>query len=185
MNRNSLFSLARAATVLGALAALSGCMTTPEPQVCSMPGTRDLDAAIAFTKDQLDAGCESSFDAYLDHLLAIAEGDPGADNKRQFSSFLMWSADNGVLSRRQAEQLYNRYFNIKFVSLLGDYNNCAYTCPRQDVFMDALQVELNDKERGLLKVSADKDSYYRADRLMQQAELVIAATCEACEGGAP
>jgi hypothetical protein len=165
------------------LLVLGGCATTPAPMACSMPASRDLGAAIEHTQRELLSGCEANFDAYLDTLLTIAEGDPGADNKIRFSGFLIWAADNGILSRRQSEQLYNRYFNVKFVSLLGDYNNCAYTCPRQDAFMDAMQMELVDKERGLLRVSEDKDGFYRADRLLKQAELVIAATCEACEGG--
>lgn len=165
------------------LALAGGCATTPPPAMCSMPGSRDLESAIAHTQQELLRGCEASFDAYLDALMSIAEGDPGADNKMRFSMFLVWAADNGILSRRQSQELYNRYFNVKFVSLLGDFNNCAYTCPQQDTFMDAMQAELADKERGLLRVSEDRDGFYRADRLLKQAELVIAATCEACAAG--
>ena len=40
--------------------------------------------------------------------------------------------------------------------------------------------ELADKEQGLLKISADRRSYYQANRLYQEAELVLEATCEAC-----
>lgn len=183
-SRNPAMRTLRGLVALAVLGALGGCMTTQAPTVCSMPDTRSLDAAIAHTQAQLAQGCEASFDAYFDSLLAIAEGDPQADNKRRFSEFLTWSADTGVLSRRQARERYNRYFNVKFVSLLGDYNNCAYTCPRQDALMEAMSVELGDKERGLLRVSEDQSGFYQADRLMKQTELVITATCQACEAGA-
>lgn len=176
--------IVRTLGALGVLAALSGCMTTTAPTVCSMPSGNSLERAMAHTRAELANGCEASFDAYFDSLLAIAEGDPGADNKRQFSEFLTWSADMGVLSHRQSRELYNRYFNVKFVSLLGDYNNCAYTCPKQDALMQAMAQELAHKERGLLRVTEDQSAYYQADRLLKQAELVIAATCQACEAGA-
>ena len=53
------------------------------------------------------------------------------ENKRVFSEFLVWSSDQGLLSKRQAEDYYNRYFNVKFMSMKGDYNNCSHTCPEQ------------------------------------------------------
>ena len=46
-----------------------------------------------------------------------------------------------------------------------------------------MERELSQKERGLLKVSTDADSYYRADRLYQEVELVLEATCTACTAG--
>jgi hypothetical protein len=46
-----------------------------------------------------------------------------------------------------------------------------------------MERELSDKERGLLKVSVDRDGYYRADRLYQEVELVLEATCTACTAG--
>ena len=46
-----------------------------------------------------------------------------------------------------------------------------------------MERELSDKERGLLKVSEDREGYYRADRLYQEVELVLEATCTACTAG--
>ncbi len=120
---------------------------------------------------------------YYDDLLSIAEGDPKAENKRVFSEFLVWASDGGLLSQRQAREYYNRYFNVKFVSLQSDYNNCTHTCPRRDRVMLNMERELTDKERGLLKVSLDNAGYYRADELYQEVELVLEATCTACAAG--
>jgi len=175
----------RAVLVLSAIAlwagALSSCASSP-PQ-CAGPQSQHLDTAIGQAKEGLAGGCVAEFDRYFDDLLGIAEGDPKAENKRRFSEFLVWAADEGLLSQRQAREHYNRYFNVKFMALAGDYNNCSQTCPRRDRVMLDMEQELTDKERGLLKVSQDNDAYYRADELYREVELVLEATCTACAAG--
>ena len=160
---------------------LASCATTPPP--CNGPQTKNLDAAMTDVKNNLTGGCSAHFDRYYDDLLDIAEGDPKAENKRLFSEFLVWSSEQGILSKRQARDYYNRYFNVKFVSLQSDYNNCSHTCPRRDSVMLDMERELGDKERGLLKVSLDNSGYYRADELFQEMDLVLEATCTACAAG--
>ncbi|NND61184.1 MAG: hypothetical protein HKN49_13050 [Gammaproteobacteria bacterium] len=161
------------------LLGLAGCATTPDPQ-CSLPDGHNLRAALEQTRNDLSDGCAPLFDAYFARLMDIAEGDPKPRNKQHFSEFLEWTADSGLLSRRQAEGYYNRYFNVKFMSLAADYNNCSYSCPRQGELLTRMEEELADKEQGLLRVSEDRDSYYRADQLFKETELVLAATCTAC-----
>ena len=160
---------------------VASCATSPPP--CDSPQTRNLGAAVDDVKDSLAAGCAAHFDRYYDDLLRTAEGDPKPGNKRVFSEFLVWSAEEGLLSQRQAKDYYNRYFNVKFMTLQSDYNNCSHTCPRRDRIMLDMEHELSDKERGLLKVSLDNDGYYRADELFQEVELVLEATCTACSAG--
>ena len=160
---------------------LTSCAST-EPS-CMSPQMRNLDSAIGNAQASLMNGCHTHFDRYYDDLLTIAEGDPKPENKRAFSEFLVWSSDNGLLSKRQAQDYYNRYFNVKFMSLKGDYNNCSHTCPNKQRVLTNMEQELMDKERGLLKVSLDNTGYYRADELYQEVELVLEATCMACEAG--
>ena len=167
-------SLAILATVL-----LVASCASNQPS-CTSPQTRNLDSAIQVVQSNLSSGCQSHFDGYYDDLLTIAEGDPKPENKRAFSEFLLWSSDQGLLSKRQAEDYYNRYFNVKFMSMKGDYNNCSHTCPNKKKVLFNMERELSDKERGLMKVSLDNDGYYRADQLFQEVELVLEATCMAC-----
>lgn len=167
--------------VLTALLALSGCVSTSPD--CGGPMSRNLDSAIANVQSKLINGCDAHFDSYYNELLTIAEGDPKPENKRAFSELLVWSADQGLLSKRQAENYYNRYFSVKFMSMRGDYNNCSHTCPNKRKVLIEMEDELSDKERGLLKVSRDADGYYRADQLYQEIELVLEATCTACTAG--
>jgi len=158
--------------------ALAGCASTPPD--CGSIGTRNLDAAFAQAKSSLGASCQAHFDRYFDELLTIAEGDPKPGNKRQFSEFLVWASDEGILSKQQARDHYNRYFSVKFVALAGDYNNCSYTCPRRDRVMLDMERELSDKERGLIRITEDNSAYYRSDELYREVELVLEATCTAC-----
>ncbi len=166
--------------------AISACDTIGlRADACPMPEGHNLDSAFAEVRESLNEKrqqCAPYFDAYLQHLLATAEGDPGPDNKRRFSEFLVWASAEGIISKRQAQNLYNRYFNVKFVSLKSDYNNCSHACPMRATMMSDMAQELSDKEQGLLKVSADTQSFYRADQLMKEAELVLEATCTACSG---
>jgi hypothetical protein len=158
---------------------LASCATAPPP--CLSPQTRNLNHAVEDVKSNLrGGGCAAHFDRYYDDLLSIAEGDPKPENKRIFSEFLVWSGEEGLLSQRQARDYYNRYFNVKFNAMQGDYNNCSHTCPRRDRVMLDMERELSDKERGLMKISLDNAGYYRADELYQEVELVLEATCTAC-----
>lgn len=167
--------------LLASIFALASCASSPPP--CGGPQSKNLGAAIGDVKSKLSAGCGAHFDRFYDDLLNIAEGDPRPENKRHFSEFLVWTADEGVLSKRQAKNYYNRYFNVKFMSLESDYNNCSHTCPIRDRVMLNMERELSDKERGLLKISLDNKGYYRADELYQEVELVLQATCTACAAG--
>jgi hypothetical protein len=46
-----------------------------------------------------------------------------------------------------------------------------------------MQAELHDKELGLMRASNDAASFYRADTLLKEADLVLEATCRACSAG--
>ena len=165
------------------LAALLLASCASNPPACNGPQSKNLTTAITAAQASLGDGCAAHFDRYYDDLLTIAEGDPKPENKRAFSEFLVWSSEQGLLSTRQAQEYYNRYFNVKFMALRGDYNNCSHTCPNKQKVLIDMERELSDKERGLLRVSLDNDGYYRADKLFQEVELVLEATCTACSAG--
>ena len=182
MNKTAIHIRMLAAVVLlSGMLTLASCATAPPP--CNGPQSKNLNSAISDVKQTLNNGCEAHFDRYYDDLLTVAEGDPKPENKRIFSEFLVWASDEGLLSQRQAKNYYNRYFNVKFMALQGEYNNCSHTCPIRDRVMINMERELSDKERGLMKVSLDNEGYYRADELYQEIELVLEATCTACAAG--
>lgn len=162
---------------------LAAACTTTDPEYCAVNVRGDLDNAMRTVETKLDSGCEYHFDSYFQSLLTQAEENPDKNNRKLFSEHLMRVHDMGVISRRQAEGLYNRYFNVKFVSLQGDYNTCSQTCPIRKQVMSDMRAELHDKELGLLRASNDAASFYRADHLLKEADLVLEATCRACLAG--
>ena len=168
---------------LAVLLTVTGCASTQSDDHCSAPLPGNLDAAMREASARLAADCSYHFDGYFQNLLAIAESNPDPANPRRFSDFLMNTNASGIISRRQAESLYNRYFNVKFVSLQGDYNTCSQTCPVRGEVLSEMRAELHDKEMGLLRASEDSASFYRADGLLKETELVLEATCRACEAG--
>lgn len=166
-----------------AAAAVAGCASQQTADYCSARLGGNLQAAMGEATDRLANGCEYQFDGYFRELMANAEANPDRANARRFSDFLLNANDMNVISRRQAESLYNRYFGVKFVSLQGDYNTCSQTCPQRARVLSDMQAELHDKELGLLRASSDQQSFYRADNLLKETELVLEATCNACEAG--
>ncbi len=161
----------------------AACTNTPVADHCVGKFSANLSAAISDAEDRLASGCEYHFNSYFNNLLAVAEANPTPENKSMFSDHLINVNEMGVISQRQARELYNRYFNVKFVSFTGDYNTCAQTCPIQAHVISNMKGELQDKQLGLLRVSSDKASYYRADNLLKEAQLVLEATCRACAAG--
>jgi len=162
---------------------VAACTSNQTADYCSVRLQGSLDTAMNVAETHLANGCEYQFDGYFQSLLTIAEANPDRNNPMRFSNHLMRVNEMGVISRRQAEGLYNRYFNVKFVSLRGDYNTCSQTCPVRSQVISDMQAELHDKEMGLLRASIDTQSFYRADNLLKEAELVLEATCRACEAG--
>jgi len=164
-----------------ALAALAACNSNPpKAPSCELPNDPDLNASISAAQFDLETGCASRFDDYFERLLTIAEGDPKKQNKGLFSDHLLWANQQGLLSKRQARQRYNRYFGIKFVTLMSDYSVCSDICPRQQQVLSDMRQELSDKQQGLVRVSADPLSFQRANQLFRETELVFGATCTAC-----
>jgi hypothetical protein len=173
--------------LVGALAlaglGLTGCnptMVRTGSAACELPESARLAEAMTEARGTLEAGCTYQFGAIFDQLLVVGAGDPKPENKRLFSDYLMWASDQGVISPLQAKETYTRYFGTKFVSALGDYNTCAQTCPVKGQVLTAMREELADMARGLMEVAQDRAGYTQADRLYQEMELVISATCEAC-----
>jgi hypothetical protein len=164
------------------LVALAACETgaPKKPVACAPPTGIDLNAAIAQTQSDLSmTQCHYMFDAYLDNLLAIAQGNPNIENKQKFSEFLVWANTQGILTRVQAENHYNRFFNITFVCLPDDYNVCS-VCNKQPEIERNMAAELRDKEVGLLKACRDKDSYYTAYDQYETLRVLLEATCQSC-----
>ncbi len=162
------------------LIALAGCASSQPVAQCDVSLQAPLSGAMYTVEQKLVEGCEYGFDHYLSQLIDVAVDDPSPKHKRTFSDFLVRVSNQGIISKRQASAIYNRYFNVKFVSLAGDYNTCSQVCPVRSKVLADMRGELLDKEVGLMQASRDASSYYRADHLLKESQIVLEATCRAC-----
>ena len=170
---------------------VSGCQPQQRPvrpapvvvPLCVPPTGIGLEKAIARTRTDLASyECQKKLDAYFQRLLEIAEGDPNLENKRLFSEFLLWCNSEGILTKVQSRNYYNRYFNDTFMSLPDEYNVCS-SCPKRADIVRDMEVELRQKEQGLMRACGDRNAYYSAQEQYDTILIVLEATCLACERG--
>lgn len=173
-------------SAIGALALVlaTGCQSLSSKDStitdCAAPLSQRLELAINEARERMDGGCQSQHEVLFGQLLSIGEGDPKIENKRLFSDYLLWASEKGIISPLQARETYTRYFGVKFISALSDFNTCAAVCPIEEKVMSDMRRELSDKSRGLLKIAQDNTTYGRANTLHNELEVVISATCQAC-----
>lgn len=148
---------------------------------CALSGTLKLEDAAADAQSKLAAGCESQFSNYYQRLLQVGAGFPKADNAAVYQEFLRWNVNQGIVSRVQAGQRYDRYFSTTFSSLSGNQSVASSVCPRLNETLGELRSELEDKQTGLQGILGQQDRYQQATRLYYNLELNLHAACAATE----
>ncbi|MEH0022098.1 MAG: hypothetical protein V6Z89_20770 [Desulfobacter sp.] len=170
--------------ITAAIMALStGCVTQqPKPVAdnCPIPSGNRVDDAFLTAQSTLsNPECRYKFDAVLNALLVISQGDPKMENQRLFSDFFIWAEKEGLISKIQAKKYYNTYFMPKFVSLPSNYQTCSH-CPNLRKILTNCKQELKKKEVGLLKICNNKTAYAKASDDLQTIALILEAICSAC-----
>jgi len=161
-------------------ASLAACQMTRGPDCTLLSGT-NVERAFDRAREELSRNaCKSQFGNYFEQLLDIAAGAPSPEHSQRFSEFLLWADAQEVITRRSAEDYYNRYFSPKFASLQDEYSNCTHTCRMKADIESAMEEELLQKDIGLLKVTNDKRKYAQANANYRSILTLIEATCEAC-----
>lgn len=161
---------------------ISACVRQmkPDPTMPFHPGMGLRQAVTQAMKDLDDPERHTEFDRYFSGLVEIAENNPDITNKKIFSDFLLFANRKGILTKSMAQDYYNRYFNLTFMSLPDRYN-VSSTCTNKTKILADMEAELLQKERGLLKACQDKETYYLAYDHYQTLKVVYDATCMASE----
>ena len=183
MKKNATLVFILIVFILAVSAMAVGCVkSNPKPVTeCPLPSGNLVGAAFETARTTLsNPDCRYKFDAVFQSLLSTCEGDPGVKNKEKFSELLVWAKDEGIISRKQASELYTSYFSHRFVSLPGDYQTCSH-CPRLKPILDECRDELKKKEQGLLKAASDKATFAKASDDLNNIEVILEATCSACK----
>lgn len=151
---------------------------------CALKTHGNFDAVLELSRKTLTRkNCSVRFIEHFNTLLRLAEGYPSPENKRKFSDYLIWASDRGVTTRQHAEELYNRYFATKFLLMMDSYNLCSSICRNEATFITNMEQELADKERGLIRISRDTETFAKASQLYSDSVVVVSATCRACSRG--
>jgi hypothetical protein len=156
---------------------------------CSGPTGHLLGNAVSQVKSNLShSACLSQYNDYYGNLLEIAKGDPGAKNLAVFGEFKQWSESKGLVSKKQSEAKFHRYFNPRFVEISLNTTNSTYnTCSlasQQKTLLTNLKQEMKDKHTGLLEVLGDKARYQTAAELYSNLSFQLEQSFDACTASA-
>lgn len=166
--------------LLVAFASACAQRVKPDPMMPFHAGMGLQQAVTRAMKDLEDPLHHPRFDLYFTGLVEIAENSPDVENKKVFSEFLLFANRKGILTKPMAQDYYNRYFNLTFMSL-PDMYNVSSTCYEKTKILADMEAELLQKEQGLLKACRDKDTYYLAYDHYNMLRVVYDATCMASE----
>jgi hypothetical protein len=180
-SHGSRFGLRLAALILSGLV-WAGCTGPVKPDNGFFSTGMSLEKAVLSAQEDLgDPAVHLQFELYFQRLLEIAQGNPNPENRRLFSQFLVWANHQGIVTLRQSQAYYNRYFNVTFMSLPDDYSVSA-SCPDKSGIVSAMTEELRQKEKGLVKACQDRERYYQAFEQYNTLLVILDATCLACAG---
>jgi len=148
---------------------------------CKVTKGAPMDIATTELNDKLASGACHDFDQAFKNLYVAGQEDPGELNKELFASFINEALKYNVVTKKQAQNVFNRNFHSTFMTLDDSFQACA-ALKNKSVLLKELMRELGLKERGYLSVLSDKKGYEEVYRQYQDIVLVIDATDLACKG---
>ena len=173
----------RGCLVGAALALTAGCSQMPGKEVadCSLRDTNNVDRLFEQVSQKLEhRSCHYSFDEYQRRLLAATKGAPEAENEARFASLLRISIDRGIISRRQGQEIFSRYFDPEFYAVKADARSSCSSLRDKDSLYASMRSELAYKREGMLEILDDEDRFRQAQHYYNDLRLVFDAVDAAC-----
>ena len=147
---------------------------------CVLPSSILLDEAIQQSKNLLRRHrCFYQFDTVFERLKQAGTGNPGEQNKSHFAEFLNWSKKRGIITKKQASNLYNRYFGEVFISLPERGNICSHSAKNQQ-FRNNLDKELIQKKEGMISILGDNKKFNSIYKQYTELAFVLDMAEQAC-----
>ena len=112
--------------------------------------------------------------------LPAAKGDPGPENEARFAGLLRQSIDLGVISKRQGQELFSRYFDSEFYVVKAEARSSCSSLRDKDALYAEMRLELADKREGMLEVLADQERFRQAQHYYSDLNMVFDAVNAAC-----
>jgi len=173
----------RAVAATAVLCALSACSQTPAKTTadCSLSNTNNVDKLFAEASDRLQvSACHYSYPQYREQLLAAARGAPGPENEARFAGLLRQSIDAGIISKKQGQETFSRYFDPEFYVVKSEArSSCSSLRKKQQLYMD-MRAELAYKREGMLEILDDEERFRKAQNYYQDLSIVFEAVDAAC-----
>ncbi|RLQ22494.1 hypothetical protein DWB85_07705 [Seongchinamella sediminis] len=173
----------RTGLALVLLAALSACSQAPAKVAadCSLSNSNNVDRLFSEAASRLqDRACHYSYPQYLEQLLAAAKGAPGAENEARFAQLLRQSIEAGIISKKQGQATFSRYFDPEFYVVKSEArSSCSSLRGKQQLYAD-MRTELAYKREGMLEILDDETRFRQAQNYYQDLYLVFEAVDAAC-----
>ena len=169
------------AALLLAITACSQQARTDYSQ-CELSGTNNVDHLFAEVSDKLETpACHYSFPRYRERLLQAAKGSPGPENEARFAGLLRESVDSGIISQRQAQATFSRYFDPEFYVVKVEPRSSCSSLRKKDALYAAMREELAFKREGMLEILDDEARFRQAQHHYNDLNMVFEAVSTACE----
>ena len=173
----------KAAGSIAALCLLSACSQMQQKPVadCGLSNTNNVDKLFAEVGDKLKVkSCQYSWPSYRERLVTAAKGAPGPENEARFAEVLREGIDLGIISKRQGQETFSRYFDPEFYAVKSEARSSCSSLRRKDELLTAMRTELSYKREGMLEILDDEDRFRQAQRYYSDLTLVFDAVDAAC-----
>ena len=139
LTRNVLTLGVAVTAVLG----LGACSQQPQKPIvdCALSGTNNVDRLFAEVSEKLESpSCHYSFPGYRDRLVAAAKGAPGPENEARFAGLIRQVIDQGVISKRQGQELFSQYFDPEFYVVKSEARSSCSSLRNKDSMFAAMRM---------------------------------------------
>ena len=148
---------------------------------CELSDTNNVDHLFAEVSQKMQTrACHYAFPGYRDRLLQAAKGAPGADNEARFAGLLRESVDLGIISKRQAQETFSRYFDPEFYVVKVEPRSSCSSLRDKDALYAAMRGELAYKREGMLEILGDEARFRQAQHHYNDLSMVFEAVSTAC-----
>lgn len=169
-------------TLLLAGLASAGCANqSTDDSACLLGNSSNIEHLFSAVEEKLDnSACHYHWQSYRERLLAAAKGAPGPDNEARFAELLRSAIDRGIISRKQGQETFSRYFDPEFYSVKAEARSSCSALRSKDALFADMRKELAYKREGMLEVLADEERFRQAQQHYSDLQLVFDAVELAC-----
>jgi len=163
--------------------ALAGCTGQSDKDLahCQLSSSSNVERLFEEVSVKLaDPVCHYSYSSYRQQLVQAAKGSPGPENEERFAGLLRDSIDRGVISKRQGQEMFSRYFDPEFYVVKSEPRSSCTSLRQREQLQTAMRRELAYKKEGMLEILGDEGRFRKAQHYYSDLNVVFDAVQAAC-----